>query len=476
MAWETDLQDASFRGVKFDIISTRDSVQRDIAQHEYPYKNGANIEDLGEKPRSLQCQAVFFGDDYETRLQAFIGALDERGQGELIHPVFGSMPDMQCYVYQVNHEAENPDYCTIDIQFLQSGLDVKFFASDWPLSQADAIFNQIQSTMDNVSALLENAMSPLRTVKRYMARAKALGVTALNMVSVLRGDITGFISSTADFVRFPAAFMNDIRSALSLQSAAVTSSISNNAKGYTSTPSVTVSGSSGSSGSAVINEQSGGVVVSPGMNASAVYASSPAVVMADWAAMKTQAERVAVLPVSLVNGEVAAVTEMPTGITTDDVRELTVMARIAVALELADEASDLLSNEIISAVLSPQDISLITGDVRQAIQNAIDLVREIWSTEMETVSSTQTSIALQYLPVIEGLRDMALSLQVMALAIINARPPLVKRTVASTTNLHLLAHLWYGDYTRAGELNVLNPSLRDPNHIIQGDVLNGYAE
>ena len=293
------------------------------------------------------------------------------------------------------------------------------------------------------------------------------------MVSVLRGDITGFISSTADFVRFPAAFMNDIRSALSLQSAAVTSSISNNAKGYTSTPSVTVSGSSGS---AVINEQSGGVVVSPGMNASVIYASSPAVVMADWAAMKTQAERVAVLPVSLVNGEVAAVTEMPTGITTDDVRELTVMARIAVALELADEASDLLSNEIISAVLSPQDISLITGDVRQAIQNAIDLVREIWSTEMETVSSTQTSIALQYLPVIEGLRDMALSLQVMALAIINARPPLVKRTVASTTNLHLLAHLWYGDYTRAGELNVLNPSLRDPNHIIQGDVLNGYAE
>ncbi|HFQ7487436.1 DNA circularization N-terminal domain-containing protein, partial [Klebsiella quasipneumoniae subsp. quasipneumoniae] len=94
MAWETDLQDASFRGVAFDIITTRDSVQRDIAQHEYPYRNGANIDDLGGKPRSLQCQAVFFGDDYESRLQAFIAALDVRGSGELIHPVFGSMPDM----------------------------------------------------------------------------------------------------------------------------------------------------------------------------------------------------------------------------------------------------------------------------------------------------------------------------------------------------------------------------------------------
>jgi hypothetical protein len=39
--------------------------------------------------------------------------------------VFGSMPDMLCYVYQVNHEAENPDYCTVDLQFLQSGLDVE---------------------------------------------------------------------------------------------------------------------------------------------------------------------------------------------------------------------------------------------------------------------------------------------------------------------------------------------------------------
>lgn len=437
MAWETDLQDASFRGIKFDIISTRDSVQRDIAQHEYPYKNGANIEDLGEKPRSLQCQAVLFGDDYETRLQSFIAALDERGQGELIHPVFGSMPDMQCYVYQVNHDADNPDYCTIDIQFLQSGLDVEFYARDWPLSQADAIFNQAQAILDNASAMLENAMKPLRTVRRYMARARALGVTALNMVAVLRSDITGFISSTTDFVNFPGAFMTDLQSALSLQSSAASSSISGD---------------------------------------SVVYASTPAVVLADWAAIKTQSDSVAALPASLVTGEETATVEMPANVTTDDVRELTAMACIAVAMELSHQAADLLSDETVAAALSPDDISLITGDARQSVQDAIDAVRETWASEMDSISSAETPIALQYLPVIEGLRDMALSLQVMAQALINARPPLIQRTVTSTTNLHLLAHLWYGDYTRAAELKLLNPSLRDPNTVIRGDVLNGYAE
>ncbi|MDK8022338.1 DNA circularization protein [Klebsiella michiganensis] len=437
MAWETDLQDASFRGVAFDIINTRDSMQRDIAQHEYPYRDGANIDDLGAKPRSLQCQAVFFGDDYESRLQAFMAAIYTRGPGELIHPVFGVMPDMLCYVYQVNHEADNPDYCTVDLQFLQDGLDVEFFVREWPLSQADAIFNQAQGILDNAATLLDNAMKPLRTARQYLARVKALGVTALNMVAVLRGDITGFISSTTDFVNFPSAFMNDIQSALSLQSSAAMSSISSD---------------------------------------SAVYASAPAVVIADWAAVKTQADEVAALPAGLVTGDVTASVEMPANVTTSDIRELIAMTMISVAIELAQQASDLLSDETITASLSPDDISLIAGDARQAVQNAIDSVRSTWAAEMESVSSSATSIALQYQPVIDGLRDTALSLQSMAVALINARPPMIQRTVASATNLHLLAHQWYGDYTRASELKLLNPSLRDPNHIIPGDVLNGYAE
>ncbi|WP_181240945.1 DNA circularization N-terminal domain-containing protein, partial [Enterobacter ludwigii] len=31
MSWEDSLQDASFRGVRFDVVNTRDSASRDIA-------------------------------------------------------------------------------------------------------------------------------------------------------------------------------------------------------------------------------------------------------------------------------------------------------------------------------------------------------------------------------------------------------------------------------------------------------------
>ena len=166
---------------------------------------------------------------------------------------------------------------------------------------------------------------------------------------------------------------------------------------------------------------------------------------------------------------------MPANVTTTDIRELIAMTQLAVALELSQQAADLLSDETVTAALSPDDISLITGDARQAVQNAIDSVRGTWAAEMETVSSSTTSIALEYEPVINGLRDTALSLQSMAVALINARPPMIQRTVASTTNLHLLAHLWYGDYTRATELLRLNPSLRNPNAIKTGDILNAYS-
>lgn len=437
MAWSDSLQDASFRGVRFDVKNTRDSVERALGESSYPYLDGADLEDLGANPRSLQMQAVVWGDTYETTLQSLIKALDTRGAGELIHPVFGSMPNMQVRLYQVNHDEEDPDYCTIDIQFLQHSTGNPFFARDWPLSQADAIFNSVQDMLDKASSLMESALSPLRTVRSYMRRVKALGVTALNMVSVLRGEVTGFVSSTSDFVNFPSAFMNDMLSALNLRSTQATTSVS---------------------------------------DSSAIYTSTPAIAMADWAAINTQATAVATLPDDLISGTVTPPVDIPGSVTTDDIKELRVMILTSVAIELAQQASDLLSDETVSAVLTPDDIETITNDARTAIQNAIDANRDAYSPEMDSVSSAATKVALDYQPVIDALRDIALSLQVMASALIQARPPLTLRKVESAGNLHLVAHLWYSDYTRATELRLLNPLLRDPNNLKPGDMLYAYTE
>lgn len=437
MSWADSLQQASFRGVKFDIKNARDSAERSLGISAYPYLDGADIEDLGANPRSCQIQAVFWGDDYETQLQAFTEALDTRGPGELIHPVFGVMPNMQVKLYQVNHDEDAPDYCTIDIQFLQHATGNPFFTRDWPLSQADTIFNSIQSMMDDASDLMESALSPLRTARRYLNRVKNLGIMAMNMAAVLRSEVTGFVSSTTDFVNYPAAFMSDIRSALSLKSSqAMTSSDTS----------------------------------------STVYTSTPAVAMADWAAVKNQADSVATMTSDLITGEITAPVTIPANLTTDDIKELQVMVLMCVATELATQASELLADETVNVLLTPDDIEVITGDTRQAIQDAIDAHRSAYASEMDVVSSSSTKVALEYLPVIDGLKDIALSLQIIATSLIQARPPLTRRKVESAGNLHLVAFLWYADFSRATELLLLNPELRDPNNLQPGDMLYAYTE
>jgi prophage DNA circulation protein len=429
--------DASFRGVRFDVVNARDSWSRDIAQHEYPYIDGADVQDMGRKARNIRLSALFWGDDYDSRLQSFIAELDKRGAGELIHPIYGSMPNMQVIKCQVGHDAENVDYCTVELVFLESKTGNPFFSQDYPTAQADVIFNQVQSLMDAEQSLMDNALAPLRDAKKLMSKSKALASAALNMLLIFRGEITGFVGSTTDFVQYPGAFMSDLQNAVSLTSQNATSS-----------------GSSVSAASAI---------------------SQTNATMSDWGESHRQLTEIANLPTALVSGEKTAPVDMPAGVSVADVAELIAMVTIVVAGELALDAADIFSNEDINSLLSPTEIERIANDTRQFIQTAIDQHRAQYADATQEVSSSPTALGIAWQPVVEGLKDIALAVQQLAANMITTRPPLIQRQVDSVSNLHLVAHRWYGDYRRAVELQRLNPQLRNPNNLKPGDVLYAYA-
>ncbi|HDL7478195.1 TPA: DNA circularization N-terminal domain-containing protein [Yersinia enterocolitica] len=437
MSWSDSILDASFRGVRFDVVNARDSWSRDIAQHEYPYIDGADVQDMGRKARNIRLSALFWGDDYDSRLQSFIAELDKRGAGELIHPIYGSMPNMQVIECQVGHDAENVDYCTVELVFLESKTGNPFFSQDYPTAQADVIFNQVQSLMDAEQSLMDNALAPLRDAKKLMSKSKALASAALNMLLIFRGEITGFVGSTTDFVQYPGAFMSDLQSAVSLTSQNATSS-----------------GSSVSAASAI---------------------SQTNATMSDWGESHRQLTEIANLPTALVSGEKTAPVDIPAGVSVADVAELIAMVTIVVAGELAQDAADIFSNEDINSLLSPTEIERIANDTRQFIQTAIDQHRAQYADATQEVSSSPTALGIAWQPVVEGLKDIALAVQQLAANMITTRPPLIQRQVDSVSNLHLVAHRWYGDYRRAVELQRLNPQLRNPNNLQPGDVLYAYA-
>ncbi|WP_033848451.1 DNA circularization protein [Yersinia wautersii] len=438
MAWADSMLDASFRGMIFDVINTRDSWSRDTAQHEYPYIDGADVQDMGRKARNIRLSALFWGDDYESRLQAFIAELDKPGAGELIHPVYGSMPNMQAIECQVNHDAENVDYCTVELVFLESKTGNPFFSQDYPTAQADVIFNQVKSLMDAEQNLMDDALTPLRDAKKMMSKSKALASTALNMLLIFRSEITGFVGSTTDFVQYPGAFMSDLQSATSLTSLNAMSS-----------------GGSGVSAASAISQTN--------------------VTMSDWGESHRQLTAIANMPVAIAASEKTAPVDIPAGTSAADIAELIAMVTIVVAGELAQDAADIFSDDDINSLLSPTDIERIANDTRQFVQVAIDQHRAQYADATQEVSSSSTALGIAWQPVVEGLKDIALAVQQLATNIITTRPPLIQRRIDSVSNLHLVAHCWYGDYRRAVELQRLNPQLRNPNNLQPGDVLYAYA-
>lgn len=128
----------------------------------------------------------------------------------------------------------------------------------------------------------------------------------------------------------------------------------------------------------------------------------------------------------------------------------------------ADAASIVLQSETIAPTLSAIEIEALVNEARANIQLVVDLYRASFGIE-------------QSRQVTEPLKDTALALQEAARAVIEARPPLVKRSMNAPGNYRLIAHKLYGDQSRAIELFRLNPQVKMPNFIDQGDVLNAYA-
>lgn len=143
MAWQDTLYDASFRGVEFEYFGVDDSQDKALATHQAPYANDATIHDMGNNPKNISMTAIVDGVDYEQALESLLSALDAKGVGELVHPVFGEQ-DAICASYRVKHDSEIVDGCTVEMQFVTQSpkRDIQYFTPE-PMpegaAQADSI-------------------------------------------------------------------------------------------------------------------------------------------------------------------------------------------------------------------------------------------------------------------------------------------------------------------------------------------------
>ncbi|AOJ08651.1 DNA circularization protein [Burkholderia mayonis] len=436
MAWKDTLLDASFRGVPFDVQRTSDTIDRDTAEYAVPHVDGEDVADLGLKAHTVNLSAVFFGDDYEDRMNALLGALAVKGPGELIHPVFGSMPDMQLLGAQVSHDAEDVDACVIEMRFKRSTPANPFFVEQQPTQTADAAARLATDAQDAGTNMFEMAIDALKTMKAGLRRLNALRDVMSETFGPIKALVVGFRRATVDYLSWPGAFASDLIGLVS------------------------------------------------GIADFRSY--DPGLVMSDWNDMRDQMKTVVKLPAASAAGQPLVIpgtqtTTAPPSEAVDpaapyaparpgtvaadaaDVQLVTAITAVVVATVTAGVASDVLANEADTPTLTPAQVEQIANDTRELIQAAIDAVRAAVPVE-------------QARPVIEPLKDAALSVQELAIKVIDVLPPIISRTVDAPANLTLLAHRWYGDYSRSAELLRLNPQIRNPNFIQRGDIVRGFAQ
>lgn len=90
-----DVFPAKLDSIPLEIETIEDSIEKAIVRHEIPYKNGALLEDMGQKARPVRVRCYFWDDEagHETydNHKALLAHLKRETSFELSHPQYGLM-------------------------------------------------------------------------------------------------------------------------------------------------------------------------------------------------------------------------------------------------------------------------------------------------------------------------------------------------------------------------------------------------
>lgn len=208
MSWSNTLQDCQFRGVRFDCIGINDESSRSLVEHSYPYRDGAEVEDLGSNAWRATVKTLIYGTNYETQLKALMTALDTAGSGEFVHPVFGRM-QVQVANYRPVHDAESPDQAQLEISFVETAPHNPFF--DITLKQAEiaAVGMAVDATTATLADDLSRKVAAI-TASGSVARIEALRAQMESQLAQFRAVVNGVQSSGLDLIATPAALITDL--------------------------------------------------------------------------------------------------------------------------------------------------------------------------------------------------------------------------------------------------------------------------
>lgn len=213
-AWADFIQEGSFRGIRFDFVSTAEEHKNTLDVQQYRGRNGANVRPQQRDPLRITVMAVFIEDDYPAQMWALSDALDDPTPGELVHPIHGTIK-AACENHRVQHDAEEADSGTIQITFVEHTETTAFVFQDRPsvAGKASEVRSNAADVVTNANVYAEDTLNTLlETVSYAVAIASTAYVTAYNTAQACVAAANA-VSSVADTLEADG----DTLSALAIQ-------------------------------------------------------------------------------------------------------------------------------------------------------------------------------------------------------------------------------------------------------------------
>lgn len=188
--WHIPLQIASYKGVRFEVISLDEDNSKSLVEHAYPYVDGADLEDMGLGTHNVRLSAIYWGIGFHRKIKHLLATLAKPGGGVLVHPVMGRLNDMVVDSYSVRYSAEDVNYVAFDLSFRKStpGNPI-FISANSLIALLDKVFLMLNDFIAFVSDMLSNTLG---VVFMIASEASAFTDAVTELFEVINGqfDVT----------------------------------------------------------------------------------------------------------------------------------------------------------------------------------------------------------------------------------------------------------------------------------------------
>jgi len=199
MAWSQDLETATFRGLSFEVVSISDRIEHRVVEHEFPYRDGAELEDTGRKARPTTVQAAFHGPNALVELAAFVKIADEGKTGTFRHPLLGTWK-AKVVSTSIEHSEGKRDFAAVTIELREDGTNTEFpdvFSISAEGSKLDDAATNAQTQYDN----MEKPTDPIAAERLEVAVQDAIDNSA-SASADLQDETSGLINRFGEIQAF----------------------------------------------------------------------------------------------------------------------------------------------------------------------------------------------------------------------------------------------------------------------------------